>query len=244
MRVGTDHALTDAQAKAFIDWCEANGAKPLLLANEIDKATTLSWLSRHPRFKECELDNEPYFGGVDLPAWSVKMRDTAKAIKATYPNVRTYVPLLTQTNGGDYLVGGQWKPWVTTMLDAAPDLPQYVDGWAIHPYTAAKGLPPSFATVDKVKSQLAARNAVRPFYVTEIGWSVGTGTGANQVQVTASQQAQYLKDFITTARSRGDIQDIYVYHLLSWGTGYEASFGVFNPDGSKRPAVDTIKSLV
>jgi hypothetical protein len=34
-----------------------------------------------------------------------------------------------------------------------------------------------------------------------------------------------------------------VYCLASWGTGYEASFGLFNPDMSERPSAAVFRSL-
>lgn len=233
----------DHLSAALVSWAAANNAKVIGLATGKDTAATMALLNTYPSIKIWELDNEPYFAGVNLANWSRMMRDTAKAIKAKDASIEVLVPVNATVNGGDYQTGGAWSPWVTQMLTAAPDLPQYVDSWAVHPYSSPRDDPPQFALMEKVKGQLEARNAMRPFSVTEVGWSVGTATGS-MGQTTLAEQGQFVGQFIDQSRTRQWIRRIVIYSLRSWGSGFEESFGLFNPDGSERPAAAAFRSRV
>lgn len=232
----------DHLSAALVDWAGENGSGVIGLATGKDTAGTLALLTQYPAIRVWELDNEPYFAGVDLAAWSRKMRDTAKAIKARDAGIEVLCPVNASVNGGDYQTGGVWSPWVTQMLNAAADLPQYVDGWAAHPYPNPRNAPPQFGLLEKVKGQLEGRGAMRPFSVTEVGWSVGTATGPKG-QVTLQQQADYLRQFVDGARARPWLRRCVIYSLRSWGPGFEESFGLHNPDGSQRPAAAEFLAL-
>jgi hypothetical protein len=148
-----------------------------------------------------------------------------------------------QTNGGDYYTNGVWSPWANQVFDAAPGLKSVINAVSGHPYQPGKAPTTVLQTVDKVQGQLKAKGVDKPWHMTEFGWSVGTGGTPPNTQVSAASQAQYLKDIITGMRTRPWIASMEVYCLASWGTGYEASFGLFNPDMSERPSAAVFRSL-
>lgn len=236
---------------AFTNWCTANGAAPMYCAVNETQSFIMSKVQSMPLIRTWELDNEPYFPSstLNVASWATRMRNTAAAIKAFDSSLKVLVPLLVQANNGDYFSpfgpnANTWYPWVDHVLDAASDITDFIDGWAIHPYPDPASGPPTFTVVDTVKSQLQARSAFLPFHVTEFGWSVGTSTANNQEQTTEANQSTYLNSFVNTARGRGDIETMYYYCLHSWGTTFFESFGLFNPNGTARTAAATFAGLV
>ncbi len=186
-----------------------------------------------------ELDNEPYFNnwdGLGGPAqWAVKARDVAKAVKAVYPTKPVLLPMLGYTNNGDVYVNGTWQPLVTVINQAAPDIWQYIDGVAIHPYTRPSA--PNFTVMNHVRSELTALGAQanKPFWVTEIGWPTG---GTDGSAVSEALQAQYLGQFIDTTRVRSDIAAVLVFKASdnTPSTSSEAYYGLYRNDGTQKPS--------
>lgn len=233
---------SDTITQAGIDWAATHGADYLGLGNPINMALIDKW----PQIQYWEYDNEPYFNRTADPAggngirgqtisqYAVTMRDFGQAFKAKYPGKTLIFPCYVQSDFGDWNGPQGWKPWVTYLFDAAPDLGNYFDGWACHPYSAPRNAPPLNPNVDKVRGQLVARGFTKGCWVTEVGWSVGTGTGQNNEQCTEAQQAQYVGQVIDQLRSRPWVARIYIYCLGTWGTGFEQSFGMFNQNGSER----------
>ncbi len=240
---------------AKVSFAAAEGATVIKLLNRDPSglASSLAEVNQWPQITHWELDNEPYFRGVNVAAWARSARDLARAITQAHPSHTVICPMLVQTNGGDYRTDGIWKPWATQVLDAAPDLPQWVDAWSGHPYspgkspqtkTQANGSLTTMETVDKVRAQLVARGADKPWHMTEFGWSVGTGGTPPNTQVSAADQARFLNDLVLMMRQRPWIRSAQYYCLQTWGTGYEHSFGLFNQDKSDRPAAVTFRNLV
>lgn len=235
-----DHLSPDLFA-----WAAAQGIPVILLATGRTTTQTMD-LVRYFKPRIVETDNEPYYptGVVDLATWSRQQLETAKAIKAYDPSIEVIVPVNASANGGDYPTpSGGWAPWVNQMLDAAPTLPQYVDSWAAHPYSNPRDAPPQWALLERVRGQLIARNADRPFSITEVGWSVGTATGPKG-QTTLDEQAAYVGQYIDEARTRPWIRRITIYCLRTWGTDFEGSFGLFEQNGTERPAAVAYRARV
>ncbi len=190
-----------------------------------------------------ELDNEPYYNnwnGLGGPVqWAQKARDTAKALKAAYPNKPILLPLLGNTNNGDVLVNGSWQPLVNVINQAAPDIWQYVDGMAIHPYTRPNA--PSYSVIDRVRTQLKTigTKADKPFWVTEMGWPTGGTDGSG---VSEALQAQYTGQFIDTMRARADVASIIVYKVSDDppSSSSESYYGLFRYDGTQKPSFNTV----
>jgi hypothetical protein len=236
----------DTISQGKVDWANAEGVKFIGLCNlarlglATAKAKVDQWGSQLTHW---ELDNEPYFDGVNVSIWANQALDLANYIRGKHPSHQIILPMLVQTNGGDYLTGGVWSPWVNQVFDAAPGLKNVINAVSGHPYQPGKAPTTVMATVDKVQNQLKARGVDKPWHMTEFGWSVGTGGTPPNTQVSATLQADYLRSIIEQMRTRPWIASMEVYCLASWGTGYEASFGLFNPDLSERPSAAVFRSL-
>lgn len=214
---------------------------------------TLSMVQSRPYIDHWELDNEPYLtSGLNVATWAVQMRNLAASIKAWDSSKYVILPMNATNNSGyyEYPAGsGQWVPWAHRVFDAAPDIGNYVDAWSGHPYSGPFANPPnqssnpptSMALVDSVRGHLASRGFNKPCWITEVGWSVGAQSG---YQVSAAAQAANMQQFMTWARQRTWIEAVMWYCLMTWGTGFFESFGLWNLDGSERPAAATFRSLV
>lgn len=236
----------DTITQTKIDWAKANGVKFIGLCNlartglATAKAKVDQWGSQITHW---ELDNEPYFDGVVVTTWANQALELAKYVRGKYPTHEIILPMLVQTNGGDYMTNGVWSPWAFQVLNAAPTLPNYINAISGHPYQPGKAPTTVFATMDKVRGQLVSRGVSDPWHMTEFGWSVGTDETPPNTQTTLTEQAQFLKDIIVGMRTRPWIVSMEVYCLMTWGTDYEASFGLFNQDMSERPAAGVFRSL-
>lgn len=230
-----------ANLGALVTWAQARGTHVLGTATGLSTADTMTQVQAHSYITSWELDNEPYFQGVNVSTWAQRMLATAQAIKAYDSSIEVIVPLLVQSNNGDYFTNGTWSPWANQVLNAAPTLPTYIDGWAIHPYPSPRNAAPSWTVTNRVRNQVIAAGADKPFHVTEVGWSVGTGTSSNQEQTTEANQATYVGQVIDQAQSFGWVASIYIYSMHSWGTGFEESFGLYT-NGTARAAATAFSS--
>lgn len=232
----------DVISQEKVDWAENNAAFFIGCCNLANAglATSMAKVNQWPQIKVWELDNEPYFDGVSIPTYAPLTLQLAQQIKAAHPGHKVILPMFIQTNGGDYQTNGQWSPYATQMLNAAPGLVGITDYISGHAYD--QGVAPSkvFQTLDKVQGQLRAKGLDKPWHITECGWSVGT---ADSRQVSQAQQAQYTDALIAGLRTRLWVESIELYCLQTWGTGYYESFGLFNQDMSDRPAAQVYRNL-
>lgn len=249
--LGAKWIRNDTISSAGVTWAGSHSASFLGLTTNQSASQIVATVNAWPAITTWELDNEPYFFGVTVATWAQAMLSAAQQVKAAHPAHKLIVPLLVQTNGGDYQTGGVWSPWVDQVLNAAPTLPNFIDGWSMHPYPTpskadalGQGSDLTLSVVDKVYNQLVARSAQKPIWITEFGWSVGTSTAPSQQQVTLANQANNLNSAITSFRSRTWIAAIILYCLQTWGTGYEQSFGIFESNQADRPAAATFRTRV
>lgn len=225
----------DHLSASLVSWGATNNVGVMGLGGPLTMAT----VATYPTIDLWEYDNEPYFRAVTFPAYATTMRNFAVTFKAAYPTKKLIMPTLVQVNGGDYNGAQGWRPWVSYVFDAAPDIGQYFDGWGAHPYSI--GLAPSFTVLDKVHDQLVARGFGKPCYVTEVGWSVGVGGN----QVSEANQSTYIGSFIDSARTRSWIEQIYIYCLRTWDTSYEGSFGMYASNNvTERASAATFRSKI
>lgn len=139
---------------------------------------------------------------------------------------------------GDYL-----KDYLT------PDMAQYTDALAIHPYTVYRRPPfDSFKyyakQVDYAISLVRGNSLFKdkPIIITEIGWT----TSKNKSGVSNSTQAEYLGDAICQAANR-NINMVFIYDLKDDGrepTDPEKGFGILNDDMSNKPSADRIRNSI
>ena len=203
-----------------------------------------------------ELWNEP-FGSWDwLPnpnptAYAALVRAAAAAIRSANRGVSILA-------SGDVLqsrTDGTIVTWLDTLLTVDPGLGTVIDGWTVHPYPDPKDLGPYDTTqnVDweyarvAVSYQVAANHgAVKPLWITEIGWSTATGTPDG---VSEATQATYEHDALVRAVQEWGayVARTFVYSWdLSTGTAgdVEGNYGLRRADNTLKPAWTAIQGLI
>lgn len=235
--LGAKIIRSDDIQQLSIDWASQNGAQFMGLAEPV----TLSIVNTYPSITLWEIDNEPYFPSDAnvLPAWAATARNNAAAIKGAHPGHTLLLPMLVQANNGDYSTGGVFSPWANQVFAAQPDIGSFYDAWSAHPYPSPSGGAPNLTVLDNVHTQLVALGFNKPCYITEVGWSTGTGSG----QVTEAAQSSNISSLITAARTRAWVAGIVIYSLQSFDSSFEGSFGIYRADGTEKPAVATFRSL-
>ena len=130
------------------------------------------------------------------------------------------------------------------MYAAVPDLNNYFDAVAVHPY--ARRSPLTYTPGDddrrqtrrleRVRDALVARGAGdKPLWITEVGWSTCRRA---QDCVSESQQAAYFRDLFALQRVRwsGYVAAVFVYALQDFRSrDSQGSFGVLRQGGSRKP---------
>jgi polysaccharide biosynthesis protein PslG len=205
-----------------------------------------------------ELWNEPngYWAwkpNPDPAAYARLARAAATAIRQANPQVKILICgdlLQVRTDGA--IVG-----WLENLLNADPTLPQLVDAYSIHPYPYPFSLGPYAERADQkywwdyrrveVAHRIALeRNANRPFWITEIGWSTATAATGS---VSEETQAAYVREAVRQAMEDwgGFVERIFMYQWdRSNGimTDREGNFGLRRADGSPKPAWHAVASLI
>jgi len=193
-----------------------------------------------------EVWNEPWYDHFWRPG--PDPAGYARLVEATAIAVRAVAPSVAIVAAGDLIqsrADARPEPWIGAVLAVSPNLGAYVNAWSVHPYPSPMNLAPSdgsgarsYGTVAGVRDVLAARNATRPIWITEAGWS----TSDRSVEgVTEAQQAAYVRDALKLAfGDRGaSVQRFYLY-AWSRSSGQrldrEGNFGLLRADGTTKPA--------
>ena len=205
-------------------------------------------VSAYPDVTWWEVDNEPYWKGVDPAQWAISVKNAVIAARKVNPRARFIVPMTTI-----YGWRGQWKYWDEWLWQAVPDFGSYVDGWSVHPYCdnlAPEIWSPSdldaqeveFRRFEVIHDRLAARGVEAPGWITEFGYPTG---GRNSLD--EATQADYFRRAIQIARAHPYIQAIFLYHLRDWGPGdddREHYFGaILERSGRYKLAASVIRAL-
>lgn len=107
-----------------------------------------------------------------------------------------------------------------------------IDAASVHFYPTAAGVAANFPYMSKILTSDLNANPGKPIWVTETGFSLAAGF-SQATQATALQaELPRLAAFNPAA--------IYVYELLDWG----ATFGLFNRDGTPRPAATAYAKII
>jgi polysaccharide biosynthesis protein PslG len=203
-----------------------------------------------------ELWNEPYFayawgGSPGNPAaYARDVRAASAAAKAVAPSVR----VLIAASNTDSPAAGNSSGWWTTSVDdyfaAVPDLGQWIDGVAVHPYgdDPAFGLTQSggwrdasggasFARIDSIRASFLAHGVNVPFWITEVGVSTA--------DVSAAAQSQYYADLMPAVRARPWVRALFPYCLREFNahpTDDEPGYGLETYSSwAPKPAYYTLK---
>ena len=223
-----------------------------------------SFWTAHPRLggyaiQTFELWNEPYYsngnnGDYDPGRYARLVKAAASAGRQTDPDAHF---LLAAENQAQF-VGSRWVWWIDALYQAVPDLNNYFDGVAVHPYgTDLTNL--SFPTpgqayngyqqirrVEAIHQEFAAHNAAgKPLWITEIGWP--TCTSGSVRCTTPAGQAANLTTVFNYARTtwKNFVQAVFVY---SYDDSYadssdpEHDYGLTYNDGTPKPALSVFQA--
>jgi hypothetical protein len=205
-----------------------------------------------------ELWNEPYLpqfsaGGPrpDLYARLVK----AATIAGRQANPSAHFLLQADTLG--FEPGGHTFDWVGAMYSAVPDLNQFFDGVAAHPYAGVSG--PDYYTPDtqdrgqfrriqELHDNFVSRGAGdKPFWITEVGWS--TCPANRETCVTPAKQAAYTQRVFQIVKTeyRPWVQAVFLYNyrdsFRTEASNKEYFFGILHHDGTPKPVWNVIRRV-
>jgi hypothetical protein len=143
---------------------------------------------------------------------------------------------------------GDGSDWFADLLDSTPHLASVISGWAVHAYSGTCGpyasttcsLKPAWRLdrIGLIESLAAERRAIRPVWVTELGWSTGAGG------VTEAAQAIYLADALRRAVQAWHVAHVFVYtgeRDLAGSTADVDTFGLYRSNGTAKPAVAALR---
>jgi polysaccharide biosynthesis protein PslG len=205
-----------------------------------------------------EVWNEPYIsdfmqnpGGPDPGIYARLVKAAAEAGRARNPSVH----FLAEADTYAIQPNNARAPWADGMYAAVPNLNDYIDAVAVHPY-AGVGRDPSiytpgnkdrsyFRRIEEMRAAFVAHGAAdKHFWITEIGWST---CPANSGCVSEQQQADYLSYVISMAKSYGWVDAILPfryrddYRAASYPSDSERWYGLLRPDFSPKPAFDVLR---
>jgi hypothetical protein len=223
-----------------------------------------SFWTEHPNLaayaiQTFELWNEPYYdngndGDYDPGRYARLVKAAAIAGRRADPDARF---LLAAENQAQH-VDNAWVWWIDALYQAVPDLNNYFDGVAVHPYgTNLTDL--SFPTpgqaydgydqirrVEAIHREFANHNAGnRPLWITEIGWP--TCISGSERCTTLAGQAANLTTVFNFARTtwKNFVQAVFVYSYDDSSpdsTDPEHDYGLAYNDGTPKPALEVFKA--
>ena len=200
-----------------------------------------------------ELWNEPYLGvfaagDTDPGRYARLVKAAVTAGRAANPSAKFLMEADT-TATDDF---SSYYPWLDGMYAAVPNLGDYFDAVAVHPY--GDGAPDhytpgwsrwQFRRIDEIKAKLQAHgDGDKHMWITEVGW---TTCPSNPACASESEQASYVQQMFDMIRSdyssSVDAVFLYGFHDLNPGdpSDKEQWFGFIRRDGSFKPAWQTLK---
>jgi polysaccharide biosynthesis protein PslG len=223
-----------------------------------------SFWSGHPglasyAIQTFELWNEPYYdngndGDYDPGRYARLVKAAAIAGRQADPAARFLLAAENQA----HFTGNAWVWWIDALYQAVPDLNNYFDGVAVHPYgTNLTDL--SFPTpgqaydgyeqirrVEAIHQEFANHNAAgKPLWITEVGWPTCT-SGSDRCTTPAGQAAD-LATVFDYARTtwKNFVQAVFVYSYDDANpdsSNPENDYGLAYNDGTPKPALAVFKS--
>ncbi len=207
-----------------------------------------------------ELWNEPYYdngddGNYDPGRYARLVKAAAIAGRQADPAAQFLLAAENQAQ----LVNSKWVWWVDALYQAVPDLNNYFDGVAVHPYgTNMTGL--SFPTpgqayngyeqvrrVQAIHREFTQHGAAdKLLWITEIGWP--TCTSGSDRCTTPAGQAAHLTDVFNYARTdwRSFLQAVFVYSYddshAEDPNNPEDDYGLAYNNGASKPALSVFRS--
>jgi len=208
-----------------------------------------------------ELWNEPYFsngnnGDYNPARYANLVKAAGAAGHAADPSAR----FLLAAEMSSALTNGRWAWWVDALYQAVPDLNNYFDGVAEHPYGHdTTGFNPPVAgqpytgysqlrRIEAVHQQFIDHGAAnKPFWLTEIGWPT-CNLGASAECVTEAQQNANLNALSADLHGswKDWVQAAFFYGFQDNGSdanNTQDNYGLLRRDGTPKPALQTFSAL-
>lgn len=205
-----------------------------------------------------EVFNEP-----DLPAPGLErgatperyarlLKAVVAAGRAVAPQTRWLAAAVGEVDDAEPGFPAGPTTWAQGMARGVPDIGDYLDALAIHPYPGARApervavSAGSFANADRIAAQFAAVGLARPVWITEVGytacapsynadWCVPGATRAQRERRKARWLARLLRGL--DAPRYAAVTSVFVYNLYA---GYQdplqGGFGLLARDRSRLPA--------
>ena len=206
-----------------------------------------------------EIWNEPYYdtfnnGNYDPGTYARLVKAAVIAGRAADSGARF---LLAADNQGT-TVNSTWVWWVDALYQAVPDLNNYFDGVAVHPYgsdlTNLTIPTPGVAydgydqvrRLESIRQQFVSHGASdKPLWITEIGWP--TCSSGSSRCTTAAGQAADLTTLFNYARTswQSYVQAIFVYGCQDNGSDSsnpENDYGLVDYNGNAKPALSVFEA--
>ncbi len=157
------------------------------------------------------------------------------------------------------LVNGNWVWWIDALYQAVPDLNNYFDGIAVHPYgpdlTNVTYPTPGQAyngygqvrRLETIRQQFVNHGASdKPLWITEIGWPTCTAGGSDRC-TNAAGQASDIQTVFNYARStwKPYVQAIFLYGYQDNNANTadpENDYGLVDYNGNPKPALSVFKT--
>jgi hypothetical protein len=209
-----------------------------------------SFWDKHPELDEnrfaitsIELGNEPYFGEMSVEEYAAAVGPTLEEIKRLDLPVTVVLPSRTYGSNTD---------WMDRLYELIPNLNDYFDAFAEHPYwyghdPATPGAAGPFGRIETARERMNEHGAnTKPIWITEYGESTAD---CGEECVSEETQAQHLQQMLDAIVTRPDwgVTMISVFQLRDRGTDHydrERQFGLLRQDGSEKPAYSIVESAM
>ncbi len=197
-----------------------------------------------------ELWNEPYYpqysDAIDPGRYARLVKAAGQAGKAANPRAKFIAASET-----DIMPTGshEWVSWTDAMYAAVPDLNDYFDAVAVHPYS--KNRPPDapihgyihdkFQRIATIHHHFQHHGAGgKPLWITEVGWS--TCAVPSQDCISEAKQAAYASKLFSMVQGqyRSFVAAVFLYRTSDLGprrsSDAELNYGLRRANGAPKPA--------
>jgi hypothetical protein len=201
-----------------------------------------------------EIWNEPYYDNGDNGNYNpAAYADLIKAAGTSAHNADPAAKiLLAGETGTGHRQGDHWVNWIDALYQALPDLNNYFDGVAVHPYgsdlTGLSGTGDNqLRRVELIRSDFVSHGAAdKPLWITEVGLPTCAG-GSTMCATDAGQAAMLTQLRAYLQRTwKSYVKGVFVYDLQDQGTNPnnpEDNYGLYDYAGTAKPALAVFRAL-
>ncbi|HEY1596858.1 MAG TPA: cellulase family glycosylhydrolase [Thermoleophilaceae bacterium] len=200
-----------------------------------------------------EIWNEPYWylfnsNGADPGAYARLVKATALAARAANPQVK----FLLEADLTGYPNASTQVEWISAMYSAVPDLNNYFDGVAVHPYSWPKapdvyspGDRWDFKRIGDIRAKFVAHGANnKGFWITEVGYP--TCSGNSRCVSESAQASDIARIFQLVKTDYASFMQAVILYSYKDPSGQDGSdpedwFGLIRSDGTPKPAWNALR---